>query len=243
MRAIEMRQLRGPALRTRATEVSRVLRALPPQVLDAVLATSTVRLCGPHDALRLQGSRDDSLCVFLEGAAKEHVLTVAGEDRVTGLVGPGDSVGIETVFAATAAVTCVTALTSVAVVSIPGPSMREAVTLSGDAARALIAEEATRLVAAVESDVSQTSVPAPQRVVARLVELADGWSTPVDLGHAITVPLTQEELGSWAGVSRETVSKVLHDLRGAGLLRTGRRRLVVTRPDALRTWRPDTNGW
>jgi CRP/FNR family transcriptional regulator, cyclic AMP receptor protein len=66
------------------------------------------------------------------------------------------------------------------------------------------------------------------RISARLVELATRFGEPTEGGVAITLPLTQEELGSWCGCSREAVAKGLQTLRGLGLIETSRRRIVVT---------------
>lgn len=222
----------------RAASSSRVLRELAAPVREDLLGSSHARSLGRAAALRLQGSRDDQLYVFADGVAKEHVLACSGEDRITGLVGPGASVGIETVFAGAPASTCVTCLSPATVVVIPGAAIRDAITRCPAVGREIIAELSVRFAAAVDARVEQTATAAPERVVARLVDLVDGWSVPTESGMAITAPVTQEELGSWAGVSRETVGKVLHDLREAGLLTTGRRQLVVTRPAELRRWRP-----
>ena len=53
------------------------------------------------------------------------------------------------------------------------------------------------------------------RISSRLVELAERFGEPADDGIAITLPLTQEELGSWCGCSREAVAKGLQTLRRA----------------------------
>jgi CRP/FNR family cyclic AMP-dependent transcriptional regulator len=50
----------------------------------------------------------------------------------------------------------------------------------------------------------------------------------------VDVAVTQEELASWAGASREAVSKALQVLRTLGCVETGRRRIVVLDEAALR---------
>jgi CRP/FNR family transcriptional regulator, cyclic AMP receptor protein len=45
--------------------------------------------------------------------------------------------------------------------------------------------------------------------------------------------LSQGELASWIGVSRETVERILGDWRGRGIIETGYRRVVVLRLDDL----------
>ena len=50
----------------------------------------------------------------------------------------------------------------------------------------------------------------------------------------IALPLSQEELAAWTGSSREAVSKALQLLRSLDIVETGRRRITVLDPDALR---------
>lgn len=50
----------------------------------------------------------------------------------------------------------------------------------------------------------------------------------------ITLALTQEELASWVGASREAVSKALRTLRARGWIETGRRSVIVHDLPALR---------
>jgi CRP/FNR family transcriptional regulator, cyclic AMP receptor protein len=53
------------------------------------------------------------------------------------------------------------------------------------------------------------------RVAARLVELASEYGREQPGGGIrIDLPITQEELASWVGSSREGVNKALHTLRG-----------------------------
>jgi len=78
------------------------------------------------------------------------------------------------------------------------------------------------------------------RVAGRLVELADRFGAPArDAAHPgavlIALPLSQDELASWVGASREAVSRALGVLRAAGWIRTSRLRVVVLDPDALRS--------
>ena len=50
----------------------------------------------------------------------------------------------------------------------------------------------------------------------------------------IDLPITQEELASWVGSSREGVNKALHTLRGLRWVETERRAITVLDMDALR---------
>lgn len=73
------------------------------------------------------------------------------------------------------------------------------------------------------------------RVAARLVELAERFGQRAgEAGVRIAMPLSQDELASWTGSSREAVSKALGTLRSLGLVETSRRQVIVRDLPALR---------
>ena len=73
------------------------------------------------------------------------------------------------------------------------------------------------------------------RVAARLVELASEYGQKQPGGGVrIDLPITQEELASWVGSSREGVNKALQTLRGLRWVETERRAITVLDMDALR---------
>lgn len=75
---------------------------------------------------------------------------------------------------------------------------------------------------------------APIRIIRRLLQLAEPAGRETSEGIRIEATLSQEELGSWAGASRESVAKLFHDLRDRGIVQTGHRHLLLCDPDALR---------
>lgn len=72
------------------------------------------------------------------------------------------------------------------------------------------------------------------RVARRLVELVDRFGEPTESGIRITLPLTQDELASWVGASREAVAKAFRTLRVRGCVRTQRRTVTVVDIEGLR---------
>jgi CRP/FNR family transcriptional regulator, cyclic AMP receptor protein len=72
------------------------------------------------------------------------------------------------------------------------------------------------------------------RLAQRLVELCDRFGTRRESGIEIDLPMSQEELGSWIGGSREGVSKAFQVLRSLRIVETGRRRVTVLDLEALR---------
>jgi CRP-like cAMP-binding protein len=72
------------------------------------------------------------------------------------------------------------------------------------------------------------------RVAKRLVELAAEHGTPDGAGTRIELSLTQDELASWTGATRETVSRALALMRRLGWIGTDNRSITVLDADALR---------
>jgi CRP/FNR family transcriptional regulator, cyclic AMP receptor protein len=64
------------------------------------------------------------------------------------------------------------------------------------------------------------------RVCRRLVELASSHGEPLADGVLVRA-LSQQDLADWAGVSRDGVVRALHELREAGLVESGRGRVLI----------------
>lgn len=72
-----------------------------------------------------------------------------------------------------------------------------------------------------------------QRILINLAELAEAVGVPQeDGGHA--VQFSQGEIASLVGATRETTSSTLNALARRGLVKLGRRKLIVSDPQALR---------
>ena len=76
-------------------------------------------------------------------------------------------------------------------------------------------------------------------MTSRLLELAQrfGVDTP-DGAIAVEMPISQEELASWAAASRESTARALRTLRELGLIETHRKRMVVLDAEGLRQHAP-----
>jgi CRP-like cAMP-binding protein len=72
------------------------------------------------------------------------------------------------------------------------------------------------------------------RVTSRLLELAERFGVEAPDGKLdVEMPISQEELASWAAASRESTARALRTLRELGLIETHRKRLVVLDPERL----------
>ena len=73
-----------------------------------------------------------------------------------------------------------------------------------------------------------------QRLVARLLELAERFGRAADGGMAIDARLTQQELADMIGTSRETLATTISSLRERGILDMQNQRVVIRDLEELR---------
>jgi CRP/FNR family transcriptional regulator, cyclic AMP receptor protein len=93
---------------------------------------------------------------------------------------------------------------------------------------------ADRLLYAEVQEVQFATHDVVGRVAHRLAELTERYGVASAEGIVLDVPLSQEELASWTGASREAVNKALQVLRSLHMIETGRRRLTVLDAEGLR---------
>ncbi|MFA9446889.1 Crp/Fnr family transcriptional regulator [Egicoccus sp. AB-alg6-2] len=221
-----------------AARASSLLGALGGDDLSAVLgAARVVRHVRREVVLR---RADDAALVVLRGAAKEHRTNLDGLQVLTNVLGPGDVGGLTTALGYPGG-NDVTALERFEGLVLRGRDLRDLA-----ASRPPVAQACLRTVTEQYADLHERSVAfagtsTTRRIVHRLLELATRWGQPVDGVVMVRLHLTQEELASWAGVSRESLAKVLGELRRAHILHTGRRELIIRDLSALQA-RQRSNG-
>lgn len=81
-----------------------------------------------------------------------------------------------------------------------------------------------------------------ERLAMLLCNLADIHGTQEAEGVAIGPPFTHEAFAQMIGASRQWVTITLDRFQDEGLIRVGRRRTVILRPDLLRTHRSGSDG-
>jgi CRP-like cAMP-binding protein len=86
---------------------------------------------------------------------------------------------------------------------------------------------ADRLRVATRRQVEFASCPTPTRVARVLAELGTAHGRSVPGGVMLDIDLTQIELAALAGTTEPTVHRALTSLRGAGVIDTGYRRIVI----------------
>ncbi|GAA1865089.1 Crp/Fnr family transcriptional regulator [Asanoa iriomotensis] len=188
------------------------------------------------EVLIRQADTSDWVLLLESGRVKAASHTAGGAEVVLAVRGPGALLGELSAVSREPRSASVLALEPVTGLVVPLSEFEVYLKEHGRVALVLMRLLAERLRDADRKRIEFGAQDTTGRVAARLVELADRFGVQEPGGGVrIALPLSQDELASWIGASREAVSKSLGVLRTAGLVRTSRLRVVVLDPTALRS--------
>ena len=199
-----------------------LLAEVPEDALRALLTIARRRTFARNEVVFHDGDPADSLHLISKGRFSVRITTPLGDTVTLSVRGPGDAfgelalLGRERVRSAT-----VSALEPAETHSVYRDDFERFRREHPPVNDVLIGILADRLRRLSEQVVEAFYVPADQRVIRRVCELAEMYAH----GDADTVvPLTQEEIAELAGTSRATVNRVLREAErnGAVELRRGR---------------------
>jgi len=219
---------------TREAPPESFLAQLTPDELEAFNEVAIRRRFPAGCTLFHEGDESGSVYVLTQGRAKISCRGEGGKRAVLGFPGPGDMLGEVSVFDGHPRSASLAAVDEIEALVVPSRAFRRFVDLHPRVALVIIEMLVTRLRAADRLRVEFAMHDVTGRVARRLLELAVEFGEPDGSGVRIGLKLSQDELASWAGSSREAVSKSLHVLRDLGWIRTERQRLTVLDMDALR---------
>jgi CRP-like cAMP-binding protein len=181
-----------------------------------------------------EGQVDAPVVIMLDGRVRVSALASDGRELVLAFRGPGSILGELAALDHGRCSATVTALDDVQAITLSPSQFHDFLRARPEAAIALL-----RLLGQRQRDTDRrriefAALDTPGRVAARIVELAARFGQPQPDGTIlITLTLSQEELATWIGSSREATVKALAQLRALGWLETGRRRIRVNDLKAL----------
>ncbi|MFF0789444.1 Crp/Fnr family transcriptional regulator [Streptomyces spiralis] len=209
-------------------------------LLDAP-ARSALRTVGrvtaypAREHLMHQDDLTDHLLVVGDGCVKVTSVSAAGYQAVLALRGPGDLIGEQAGLDGGPRSATVTALTPVHALVIPAGGFRAAArdhpVITGAVHRML----SSRLRDADRHRTAAGADPLASRLAGLLLDLAAAHGRRRASGAVeIALPLSQDDFAGLVLGSRRTVSRVLEQWRADGWVTTGRTRLTLDNPDALK---------
>jgi CRP/FNR family cyclic AMP-dependent transcriptional regulator len=180
------------------------------------------------------GAAGDDVVLVLDGHVK---LVAYGADRrevVLAIRGPGELIGEMAALAGQRRTATVIAVDDVEVGFLHAEELKSFLAEHPAVALVLIRMLVRRLSEADRDRVDLATQDSVGMVAKRLVELATEHGKRVEEGTLIEFTLTQDELASWTGATRETVSRALRLMRRVGWVATEHGSITVLDLAALR---------
>jgi len=210
-----------------------LLRGLSTEALEEVAATATEKKVRAGSTLFREGEPASALYMMLEGRVKLTQVAADGHEVILRFVGPGDAVAALALFGdATYPVTAGAVSDSVLVAwhrdILQGLFQRHP-PLAVNAMRLL----SERLREVQERFRELATERVAQRIARALLRLVRQVGRRVEGGVLIDLTLSRQDLAELTGTTLYTVSRVLSEWEGQGILESGRAKVVVKRPHAL----------
>lgn len=207
--------------------------ALPGPAREALERAGTVALIRPGAFLAREHTRSTQVYVLRSGAAKVWVDR-DGETVILEVLGPGDVAGEMEAADGGERYANVEALTRVEALALPGDRFRAVLNGHPEAMWALAAVLSEKLRDANEVRTSHFPDAPGRRLASRVRRLAERFGTPVATGGLVVpVPLSQRDLGRWAGMGRRKVAQLLARERIGDGIAVSRTAITLRSPEVL----------
>ncbi|GAA2625050.1 Crp/Fnr family transcriptional regulator [Streptomyces axinellae] len=220
----------GPELDDRVPYLARLERA----DRASLVALGHEMRFEPRVPLLHQHEPSSHVLLIRSGWTKVTATASNGYEALLALRGPGDVIGESAALTGHPRSATVTALEPVLAVAVDHDRFQRFLTDTPRAALRLLSLTSDRTRAADRRRLEFASMRVRERFAALLLELARMHGRRDGDAIELTVPLSKQELAGSIGASREMVNKLLGDLRKRGVVTTGRRSMVILRPDTLR---------
>ena len=211
------------------------LTELDPAERAELESLGTVRRYARGDVLFHEGDDAGAVLVLLQGRVKAAQVS-DGREVILAFPGPGELLGELSAVDGRPRSGTVRAIDDVEALVVPGSAFRGFLDRRPHIALILLRSVVARLRASDRQIVDYAVNDVVVRVAGRLVELCDRFGAEQDGRVDTGLAITQDELASWAGASREAVAKAMAILRTLGWVQTERRRIVVLDLPALRQY-------
>jgi CRP/FNR family transcriptional regulator, cyclic AMP receptor protein len=192
--------------------------------LEAVAAHGVERSYPKSMVLVSEGDSTDSLYVILSGRVRIFASDEDGHEVVFGTQGPGEYFGEMALDGGTRSASVIT-LEKSRLLVVPARQLRELIAANPQFALNLMKKLISRVRTLTSNVKSLSLMDVYGRVAHLLLELAE----QKDDALVIEERLTQQDVASRVGASREMVGRILKDLSDGGYLSLQRNRIVINR--------------
>lgn len=227
--------MKPPEIQSRREALIRteIFRSLPDAELETILARANVRRVTRGTAILRRGDPNSGMVIIMTGRVRVSVVSEDGKGVTLAVLGNGDVLGEMSLLDGEPCSADVNAQEDCVLLVIDRAQFLHVLRQSSKLCLHLMAVLTRRLRRANATLEDMAILDLPTRLGRLLARLATDYGVPVRSGTRIEVKLSQKDLSTLVGASREKVNKQLRQWEEEGVLGKDSGRMVVVDAQAL----------
>jgi CRP/FNR family transcriptional regulator/CRP/FNR family cyclic AMP-dependent transcriptional regulator len=207
---------------------------LPPEHVKRLVSLAQRRSYRRGEIIVQQGDPGDAFFVIMSGEVKVLVGAQTGDQAMVAIFSPGDCFGELSLIDGAPRSASVEAIEEVETLVLWRSDFQEFVNANPHIMHRLLITLAARIRRTSELAADLAFLDIAGRLAKTLLDLAREHGRDVDGMKEIELPMTQADLASMVGATRESVNKMLSWFEERGAIERNGRQIIVVDPELLR---------
>src|SRR6266705_1092812 len=186
--------------------------------LASIAAVAKARRYAKDDVVFHADEIGDVFCLIREGRVKVTMISPEGKEIILSMMGPGDFFGEMSLLDNEPRSATVIATETLDLVTIWRSDFLQILSENFSITKKILAELSKRLRSASNRIESLATMDVYGRLARFFLDLAAENGKPLDNGYVAVIRPTHQSIANMIGTSRETVSRLIHDLMRQNLL-------------------------
>jgi CRP/FNR family cyclic AMP-dependent transcriptional regulator len=221
------------AERRQALAKTQLFQALQPADLDAILARAMVKRVLRGEMIRRRGDPGTGMVIIVSGRVRISLVSEDGREVTLTVLGPGEVLGEMTLLDGGECSADATAQEDCVLLALERTQFLRLLRANSDLCLHLMSVLCQRLRRSNAALEDMALLDLSTRLGRLLLRLCNDYGAASPNGTRIEVKLSQKDLSSLAGASREKVNKQLRQWEQEGIIGKDNGRLLVMKPNAL----------
>ena len=221
------------ATRRQALTKARIFQSLEPDAIDAILARAVVRRAERGEIIRRRGDPGTGMVIIVNGRVRISLVSEDGREVTLTMLGPGEVLGEMSLLDGSECSADATAQEDCTLLAIDRTQFLRLLKSNSELCLQLMAVLFQRLRRANAALEDMALLDLSTRLGRLLMRLAGDYGIPGPNGTRIELKMSQKDLSSLAGASREKVNRQLRQWEDEGIIGKDNGRIVILRPEAL----------
>lgn len=224
------------------SQLTQLLRNLPlfsdltDEELERIAAIAIPRSYPKKALIFAEGCPREAVYFIVEGLVKTFKVDTNGHEQIVSLLGKGDMFPHTGFFDQSPYPANAEAVKRSQIFAIPIHSFEQLLLSTPTIAVKVLRVMGAKIRELQEKLQELTYKDVRQRIISILLRLAEAHGTTQGEAVVLRLPVTHQDLASMAGTTRESVNRMLNELRRRQILKMDRNHIILHDVDALKSW-------